>query len=347
MSGMSVSIEVPAGTDVRFLVSPLVELGWAAHVLVGADHHPERADWVAGVRGRVPDGLVAWAFTVSAVRATVLADPTLVAPAPLPDQLARLGDLPAGEFADALLRPLLRVRGRPAMRRAELAALPRLARARGTGTVRIVRLLLDDPERARAEFTDLLADCWHAFFRQEWADTAPVLHQAAARRPSRDGWAGAVRDLSPAVHVEPGRLVVDKVRSKRVSAAGRGLVLTPTLFAGPHVYVADEPGRPVVVHYPATPPTHAADRRATLRQLTVLAHPVRLEVCRAIAVEPRSAHEIARLWHLSDTTVTKHLIALRDAGLVETRRTGRFVRYSLHAAAVEQLGADLLEVLRR
>jgi DNA-binding transcriptional ArsR family regulator len=340
MSGMSVSIEVPDGTDVRFLVSPLVELGWAAHVLVGADHHPERADWVAGVRERVPEGLAAWGFTVSAVRATVLVDPTVIAPAALPDQLALLGDLPAEEFADAMLRPLLRVRGRP---RAERAALPRLASARGTDTVRVVRLLLDEPERARAEFTDLLADCWHGFFRQEWTDTAPTLHQAAARRP----WAAAVRDLSPAVHVEPGRLVVDKVQSKRVSAAGRGLVLTPTLFAGPHVYVADEPGRPVVVHYPATPPAHAADRRVTLRQLTVLAHPVRLEVCRAIAVEPRSAHEIARLWHLSDTTVTKHLVALRDAGLVETRRTGRFVRYSLHAAAVERLGTDLLEVLRR
>jgi DNA-binding transcriptional ArsR family regulator len=137
------------------------------------------------------------------------------------------------------------------------------------------------------------------------------------------------------------------VQSKRVSAAGRGLVLTPTRLGDRHAYVADEPGRPVVVHYPVPAPPRAADGRATLRRLAALAHPVRLEVCRAIAVEPRSAREIARLWRMSDTTATKHLSALRAAGLVRTERAGHFVRYSLRADVVESLGADLVEVLRR
>jgi DNA-binding transcriptional ArsR family regulator len=45
--------------------------------------------------------------------------------------------------------------------------------------------------------------------------------------------------------------------------------------------------------------------------------------------------------------VTRHLSVLRDAGLVRAERAGHFVRYSLDAAALEALGADLLDVLRR
>jgi DNA-binding transcriptional ArsR family regulator len=144
-----------------------------------------------------------------------------------------------------------------------------------------------------------------------------------------------------------GRLVIDKVQSKRLAVAGRGLVLVPTVFGDPHVYVADEPGRPVVVHYPFPAPSRAADQRLTWRRLSVLAHPARLEICRAIAIEPRSAREIARLWRFTEAAVTKHLSVLRAAGLVRAERAGHFVRYSLDASVIELLGADLLEVLRR
>jgi DNA-binding transcriptional ArsR family regulator len=349
---MSISIELPAGTGVRFVVSPVVELGWAWHVLVGAEHHPERAGWVDSVRGVLPADLAgeldAWSFAVSAVRATVLADPTLVPAGPLPDQLAWLEEMPAADFAAALLRPLLRERGRPgaAVRTRTLG----LARARGTATVDVVRLLLDEPAAARARLTGLLGRMWTVCFRAEWRSAAPALRRAVdtgTRRLAGDGWPAALRGLSPAMRVEPGRLVIDKVQSKRVSAGGRGLVLTPTRLGGPHLYVADEPGRPVVVHFPIPAPAGSADGRATLRRLAVLAHPVRLEVCRAIAVEARSAREIARLWRMSDTTVTKHLTALRAAGLVRAERAGHFVRYALRAEAIEALGADLVEVLRR
>ena len=349
---MSISIEVPGGADVRFALSPLVELGWAWHLLVGAEHHPERAEWVADARAALSADLArdldAWSFAVSAVRATVLADPTLVPAGPLPEQLAWLDRMPPAELAAAMLRPLLRERGRPGT--AERANVLGLARARGADSVRVVRALLDEPAAARAELVDILGRMWTVCFRAEWRSAAPALRRAVdagARRVARDGWSAAARGLSPAMRVEAGRLVIDKVQSKRLSAAGRGLVLTPTRLGGTHIYVADEPGRPVVVHYPLPAPRRAADGHATLRRFAALAHPVRLEVCRAIAVEPRSAKEIARLWRLSDTTVTKHLRALRAAGLVRVERAGHFVRYSLHADAVETLGADLLEVLRR
>ena len=338
-----------------FAASPMLELAWAWHVLVGAEHHPERTEWAARVLGELPDelaaGLDTWSFAVRAVRATVLAGPALPL-APAWDQaVATLGGMPPAQFAAAMLRPLLRVGGRsgdvtdPRVG-AELIAL---SRARGAGATRAVRLLLEKPTVAQAAVVDLLEACWSAFFAPEWREIEPALQgEVRARMAARGDLRAVLSGLSPAVAVgEDGRVTVDKVQSKSLAVSERGLVLVPTVFGTPHVYVADEAGRPVVVHYPFPPPERTADRRLTLRRLDVLAHPARLEVCRAIAVEPRSAREIARLWRLDETAVTKHLSALRLAGLVRAERAGHFVRYSLEASAIETIGADLLDVLRR
>src|SRR5262249_44048436 len=113
---MSISLVLPDDAEVRFAGSPLVELAWAWHVLVGVDHHPERADWAAAVRETLPadvhTGLEAWSFAVRAVRSTVLVDPTAVPGTRWADQLASLSRLPGTEFAAMMLRPLVRVRGR-------------------------------------------------------------------------------------------------------------------------------------------------------------------------------------------------------------------------------------------
>lgn len=45
--------------------------------------------------------------------------------------------------------------------------------------------------------------------------------------------------------------------------------------------------------------------------------------------------------------MTKHLSALRAAGLVRAEREGHYVRYALDADVLAAVGTDLLETLRR
>ncbi|WP_018352770.1 ArsR/SmtB family transcription factor [Longispora albida] len=336
---MAIVIEL-GGPAPQWLVSPLAELGWAWHGLACPAGH-QLAVFPAGIRAR----LSGWAFAVSAVRASVFADPGLLPGPSFADQLNALRRMPAGDFTAGLLRPLLRVRGRPAA--ADRAGLLSLARARGPAVLDVVRALTHEPEEARETFTGLLAEAWEAF-GPAWEATGPVLAAEAARRAAlspRQALAG----LSPALTLDvPGaRLTADKVQNKRLVTAGRGLVLTPTRYGAPHLTVSDEPGRPVVVHYPVPAPARAAGSRETVRRLEVLGHPARLEICRAIAVEPRSAREIARLWGLAEPAVTKHLSALRSAGLVRAERAGHFVRYTLDSEVIAAVGTDLLDVLRR
>jgi DNA-binding transcriptional ArsR family regulator len=348
---MPISVELPATAAVRFAVSPLVEMAWAWHVLVGVTHHPDRAGWAAAVRAALPadlvDGMETWSFTVRGVRPLWLVDPTFVPNGQ--DWLAWLYAVPADEFAMLTLRPLLRVRGRSGdiTDHRVQAELVSLARARGPAAVRAVRLLLDEPDKARRVLADVLEQLWSRWFQDEWTRSVAAL-RAEVRARSRRAFPASLRGLSPAIAVgTDGRMVIDKVRSTAVKVADRGLVVVPTILGSPHVYVCDEPDRPVVVHYPFPVPAHAVDRRLTLRRFEILGHPARLEICRAIATEPRSAREIARLWRFSESAVTKHLSVLRAAGLVRAERSGHFVRYALEDSTVAALGADLLEVLRR
>jgi hypothetical protein len=82
--------------DVQFVVSPLVELGSAWHVLIGHDHH--QAYWQLRIPTNLLRRLEDWSFTTRAVRATLLVDPTLIPPAPWENQLATVSQLPPETF---------------------------------------------------------------------------------------------------------------------------------------------------------------------------------------------------------------------------------------------------------
>jgi rhodanese-related sulfurtransferase/DNA-binding HxlR family transcriptional regulator len=75
----------------------------------------------------------------------------------------------------------------------------------------------------------------------------------------------------------------------------------------------------------------------------VLGHPKRLELLDLLAQGTRSVEEIAAAAELGMSTCSAHLQTLREAGLVETRRDGKRVYYSLTGDDV----AGLWDHLRR
>ncbi len=67
----------------------------------------------------------------------------------------------------------------------------------------------------------------------------------------------------------------------------------------------------------------------TARILKVLGEPNRLGIVFAIGKGSRSVTELINITGLSQTLVSFHLRALREAGIVKTRREGPFIFYSL------------------
>ncbi len=75
----------------------------------------------------------------------------------------------------------------------------------------------------------------------------------------------------------------------------------------------------------------------------VLGHPKRLELIDLLAQAPRSVEELAEATDLGMSTCSAHLQTLREAGLVQTRRDGKRIYYSLAGDDV----AGLWDFLRR
>ncbi len=79
----------------------------------------------------------------------------------------------------------------------------------------------------------------------------------------------------------------------------------------------------------------------------VLGHPKRLELLDLLAQGSRSVEELASAADVGVSTCSAHLQVLREAGLVETRRQGKRVFYSLTGDDVAGLWDHLRRVAQR
>jgi len=63
--------------------------------------------------------------------------------------------------------------------------------------------------------------------------------------------------------------------------------------------------------------------------LKAMGHPIRVEIIELLGKKEMCACEIANLFNCDRTTVSKHLAILKDLGIIEQRREGLYIHYSL------------------
>lgn len=79
----------------------------------------------------------------------------------------------------------------------------------------------------------------------------------------------------------------------------------------------------------------AADRAGAL--LKALSHPYRLIIVCQLIDKERSVGELASLLKIRDSTVSQHLALLRKDGLVDARRDGQTVWYSIGSKPAREI----------
>jgi ArsR family transcriptional regulator, arsenate/arsenite/antimonite-responsive transcriptional repressor len=95
----------------------------------------------------------------------------------------------------------------------------------------------------------------------------------------------------------------------------------------------------------AQPRVVAEPRNLTLEALRALAHPARLEIVAHIAARgPLCVCHLREDLDYSQPTLSKHLAVLRKAGLVESRREGRWVYYTVGEIALDAAHGYLEEL---
>ncbi|MFE0510506.1 DUF5937 family protein [Streptomyces sp. NPDC058964] len=367
---MSVRIDIAGLRPERVAVvpSPLAELGMALHALSEPGHHPGLQAWVTGVAARLDSHLADRMCEADFLWRTTFSDLFLpfaglpgggtLPGATLAEDLDLLDKLTDEQFVDTALEftcalpyglpgpgPL----ADPELRRRAVE----LAAARGPQQMRFAERLLADPPRIRGWLRQFLQDCDEAFFADTWSRlrhqlTADTRHKTELLR--RKGLAEALVSVSPAVTLDEaaGRITVDKLGDGTATADG-GLLLVPTSLGWPHLMVLHRYGWQPVLHYPVGSPELAAPpsvEQLTLR-MTALSHPVRMRICRNLARSAYTTSELAQVHGMTAPEISRHLGVLKKAGLVTTRRRGRYVLHQLDVSVVARLGSDFLEGILR
>ncbi len=291
----------------RFACSALQETVASLRVLDDPTAHTMHLPWYRDVAGR------AARLDLALLRALVPANgyaPDFISPppdSPLPDldaDLARVAATPP-DRVHAEVAELFRTQPQPVVE--VLLANP----AAGLQTV-VAQL--------RQWFEVALDDHWPRIRALLQAD---ISHRA--HRLSEGGTRALFSDLHPSVRWhQGGRLELAISYDAPVALDHRGLLLVPSVFAWPGIYVVtDPPWQPTLI-YPArgTATAWEPTREPAPAALRKLVGPTRAAILQALEA-PRTGGDLARAIGVTPSAVSQQIAILRDAGLVATHRTGR------------------------
>ncbi|MEU8678928.1 DUF5937 family protein [Streptomyces sp. NPDC048560] len=370
---MNIDIAGLPAEAIVFETSPLAELGLALHALSEPGHHPGLHGWATATAASLEPALAdrlheaefLWRNTFSDIFMPFAGvrggdgrtGATLAEDLDILDKLdderfvaAALEFTCASHYGTGAPSPLTDATMRA--RALDMAA------ARGPQQAHFTQQLLADPLAVRGWVRRLFEDCEQAFFADTWRRVRVQLVADARHKTEllrRKGLDEAVRAVSAALSLNDDgtRIGVDKLSEGRTNATdpavGPGLTLIPTTFGWPHLMVLHAPDWRPVIHYPVHRPDLPSPASVELLQLRMeaLAHPMRMRLCRNLARSPYSTGELADSHGITAPEVSRHLSVLKKAGLVTTRRRGRYVLHQLDLTAVTRLGSDFLEGILR
>jgi DNA-binding transcriptional ArsR family regulator len=358
---LAVRFNLPAVAPERiaFGYSPLLEAVLSLHVLVAPKHHAVQHEWVRAMRALPPAlkrRIGEFAFAYRGYPPDFLFPPPSEPYRDFHEELELLAALDSATVALEFLRPMWDHQGRRDPGLLGRDDVRRHVLSRG-GSRPLVELIFDDPAELGRRFAELLADYWEAAFSAEWARVEPRLADAvseAGRVIAGDGVYSFLQRLPRQLRVDPAReeFGKDVPHDHRVAVTEENpLVLVPSAYAWPHVWLNCDPPWPLAVVYPA--PFVADDARPRIpsgdlvRVLRAVGDDVRLRALKLIAERPRSTQELAPLVGISEAGLSKHLRLLADAGLLTTRREGYYVLYSLVPERVDAISPALHAFLAR
>lgn len=307
----AISFETADLTNVRFAISPLVELWQSVRSLQNPAAHALHLPWLSDARERVRD------LDLSMLCA--LLPPSGYAPdwihPPPTTPLTRLDD----ELAQMLATPAARI-SREVSDAYRTMPVPA-----------VLRPFIERPDAAVAELADLLRAYWQLALAPHWERVHAVLEGDVLYRARQSTNGGAQRvfaDIDPTVRLADDRLLLDKPWEGSLDLNGQGLLLVPSVFVWPMIAIIDKgPWQPTLIYGARGSALLWEPPQSTPQALAALVGNRRASILASLDA-PRSTSELARRLDLTPGSVSQHLAVLRDAGLINGHRIGRVVLYA-------------------
>ena len=78
-------------------------------------------------------------------------------------------------------------------------------------------------------------------------------------------------------------------------------------------------------------------KMAMQNTLHALADPTRREILNLLKQSRMSAGDIVKHFSISGVAISRHLLVLKEAGLIRDEREGKFIYYELNATVLEEI----------
>ncbi|MGX1881478.1 ArsR/SmtB family transcription factor [Streptomyces sp. NPDC055287] len=313
--------------QMRFAVSPMWEVVTSFRLVNSGSAHPVHRPWLEQVRPRVAAAGLdrGWLAELIPPAGYVpdFLNPAPVGPAPAPAvELAAIVAVPAGRVRQDLDH----------LRHHQGSLGPRL------------RTLYAEPQARLARVAEEIETYWELALAPYWARIRAVLDADVfyrARQVAERGVGHLFNDLHASVSWDDNALrLVRRRRTLSRQTAGAGLLLVPSVFAGPGPRTRVSLPDPPQLAYPARGVGALWESRPVPRTDAIAAVLGRSRTRLLTELEaPASTTELAHRTGLSAARVSQNLTALHRAGLVSAHRAGRSVLYARTSAAESVLAA--------
>ncbi|MCW4459852.1 DUF5937 family protein [Microbacterium sp. MPKO10] len=337
--------------------SELAELGALLHAICFIDHHPSThrlaASWFSKIDASLLAMIRAWAPVWGPYKARYMLplskDPHLSFDA----EIEAIIQLPLAQFVKLTTHAILEGARLPAEvidvdvhGPSLVARASRLSPLRG----RLATQLFENPDESRRALINILTRVRSdTVIEHEFDMLMPSLAERghAMRSELRSRGVSAIASVSSMATMSPddARVVFDK-QFHRVTRSDRGLLLMPSRHLDPHILIKGNDDFPTVVQYP--PRNDEAVTLATVTQrFKAMQDPTRKKIIRGLMRQPQPPRELALALKMAEPQISRHLRALREAGIVVAEREGRMVRYHADLRVIQKLGSDFIETLIR
>ncbi|WP_415947271.1 DUF5937 family protein [Streptomyces sp. KLOTTS4A1] len=309
----------------RFAISPMWEVVTSYRLLRSACPAPVHLPWVEQVRPRLAAAELDRGWLAALIPPSGYL-PDFLNPAP-------------ARHTPSLAEELDTIRGSaPAAVRRDLGHFGRHV---GGPSAR-VRSLEADPEARLADLAAEIEKFWELALAPYWQRMRTVLDADVfhrARQVAEYGAGALFNGLHSKVSWDDNTLrLIRRPETLNRATKGAGLLLVPSVFAGPGLLTVVRDTEPLQLAYPARGAGVLWERSEPSRTDAVAAVLGRSRTLLLTELQaPASTTELARRTSISPAGVSQFLTAMRDAGLVSAHRVGRSVLYARTAVADELL----------
>jgi len=307
--------------ETRFAYSPLVELTLSRRLFHVKPFKHSMGRWVEDARQAMNNIELPYMDTLIKYRGYI------------PDFLTPTPDQPENDI-EAALAGLLRTPPhvvRLAMEESNLCP------GKDLEDDEIIKQFMLYPQEALGCLAEEMRFYWQRVLAPQWHQVRAILDGDVlyrARQMALGGHDVVISDLHPSIHYDhdAGRITIHKEHrdwEMHLDIEGRGLQVVPAVFSASHFHwQVFEEYTPMLIYTPRGAGNLYATAPDPSPALEVLLGGGRASVLESL-LTPLSTSELATRLHMTSGAISQHLSRLKEAGLVESQRSGRWVYYQL------------------